>query len=114
MNPFLKQPPKAWVGVGIAPLKFKEKPKIITQQETGPDIFVPVVGLRSDGMEFTIDVAVDSVKLGQTSGPDAFMGTIQQLQIAFASLASYRDCSCRKDEDGKPIMCSEHQPKAPN
>ena len=114
MNPFLKQPEKTWRGVGIAPLRFKEKPKIITQNvETGPDIFIPVVGLRSDGCEFTIDLAVDSTKLGQTSGPDAFMGLIQNLQIAFGTLQTYRDCECRK-EDGKPVTCKQHEPPVQN
>lgn len=116
MNPFLKQPEKFWRGVGVAPLRFKEKPRIALAgaTESGPDIFIPVVGLRSDGCEFTIDIAVDSEKLGQASPADAFMGLIQQLQIAFATLASYRDCSCRKGEDGKVIDCTQHQPSVPN
>lgn len=109
-HPFMKQPEKFWRGVGVGPLKFKEKPKIIAvNAESGPDIFVPVVGLRSDGCEFTIDIAIDSEKLGQIPGPDVFMGFHSQLMLAFGKLNEYKSCECRKD-----FTCKTHTPPVPN
>jgi len=113
MNPFLKQPERYWRGVGLHPkIRTIEKPKLVLVGSApieAPDIFIDVVGLRSDGCEFTIPVGIDSDKLGQVSGPDCMLAMHQQLVIAFAKLQTYLACECHKDH-----VCKTHEPPVPN
>lgn len=112
MNVFEKMPPKFWRGVGIGPLRTKERKLVLVgaaQQAQEPDIFIDVVGLRNDGCEFTIAVGVDSEKLGQLAPADVLLGIHHQLMLAFGNLATYINCECHKD-----FVCKVHKPPVPN
>ena len=95
---------RTWHQVGIAPLR--RRADLTIAQEVWE---LDVIGVRSDGNQFTITVTLLPEQM-KAPGPEIALGFHHQLMVAFARLEGYRTCDC----DGKlELVCRIHsQPES--
>lgn len=104
LNPFADNPERAWKQCGVAPIRARE------EEKTGkPFMDIDVVGLRSDGMIFTVTTSIDAIAIKDVNPIELVMGMHQQLMLAFGKLEGFRNCDCLpgvtcRTHDGSTII----------